>query len=351
MSYKAFFDVEKLKNEYLSLQKEADMPDFWQNPANAKQINKQISELNSKISIFNGINRKFSDIDDFLELLKEDTEETLIEEVISILGDINKELDSFERKLLYSNKYDDLPAILEFHPGAGGTEAHDWAEMLLRMYTRYAQDNNYSCKIIDLISGEEAGISSATIIISGKYAYGNLKSENGVHRLIRNSPFDADGARHTSFASVNVIPEVDSTIDIEINPSDLRIDTFHASGPGGQNVNKTESAVRITHLPTNIVVSCQVERDQLSNKETCLAMLKSKLFQIEQKKREEELNKLNGVKKEISFSSQIRTYVFSPYTMVKDHRNDYSETDVKKVMDGSIQGFIDAYLHYFYKKN
>ncbi len=327
------------------------MPDFWQNPANAKQINKQISELNSKISIFNGINRKFSDIDDFLELLKEDTEETLIEEVISILGDINKELDSFERKLLYSNKYDDLPAILEFHPGAGGTEAHDWAEMLLRMYTRYAQDNNYSCKIIDLISGEEAGISSATIIISGKYAYGNLKSENGVHRLIRNSPFDADGARHTSFASVNVIPEVDSTIDIEINPSDLRIDTFHASGPGGQNVNKTESAVRITHLPTNIVVSCQVERDQLSNKETCLAMLKSKLFQIEQKKREEELNKLNGVKKEISFSSQIRTYVFSPYTMVKDHRNDYSETDVKKVMDGSIQGFIDAYLHYIYKKN
>ena len=327
------------------------MPDFWQNPANAKQINKQISELNSKISIFNGINRKFSDIDDFLELLKEDTEETLIEEVSTILGDINKELDSFERKLLYSNKYDDLPAILEFHPGAGGTEAHDWAEMLLRMYTRYAQDNNYSCKIIDLISGEEAGISSATIIISGKYAYGNLKSENGVHRLIRNSPFDADGARHTSFASVNVIPEVDSTIDIEINPSDLRIDTFHASGPGGQNVNKTESAVRITHLPTNIVVSCQVERDQLSNKETCLAMLKSKLFQIEQKKREEELNKLNGVKKEISFSSQIRTYVFSPYTMVKDHRNDYSETDVKKVMDGSIQGFIDAYLHYIYKKN
>lgn len=327
------------------------MPDFWQNPANAKQINKQISELNSKISIFNGINRKFSDIDDFLELLKEDTEETLIKEVSTILGDINKELDSFERKLLYSNKYDDLPAILEFHPGAGGTEAHDWAEMLLRMYTRYAQDNNYSCKIIDLISGEEAGISSATIIISGKYAYGNLKSENGVHRLIRNSPFDADGARHTSFASVNVIPEVDSTIDIEINPSDLRIDTFHASGPGGQNVNKTESAVRITHLPTNIVVSCQVERDQLSNKETCLAMLKSKLFQIEQKKREEELNKLNGVKKEISFSSQIRTYVFSPYTMVKDHRNDYSETDVKKVMDGSIQGFIDAYLHYIYKKN
>ena len=327
------------------------MPDFWQNPANAKQINKQISELNSKISIFNGINRKFSDIDDFLELLKEDTEETLIEEVISILGDINKELDSFERKLLYSNKYDDLPAILEFHPGAGGTEAHDWAEMLLRMYTRYAQDNNYSCKIIDLISGEEAGISSATIIISGKYAYGNLKSENGVHRLIRNSPFDADGARHTSFASVNVIPEVNNTIDIEINPTDLRIDTFHASGPGGQNVNKTESAVRITHLPTNIVVSCQVERDQLSNKETCLAMLKSKLFQIEQKKREEELNKLNGVKKEISFSSQIRTYVFSPYTMVKDHRNDYSETDVKKVMDGSIQGFIDAYLHYIYKKN
>ena len=351
MIYKAYFDVNKLKEEYKSLQKEVDDPNFWKDLNNAKRVNKQLSEIDSKMSVFSSVTRKISDAKDFLEILKEDIEETIFDETESLLNAASIDLASFERKLLYSGKYDDLPAILEFHPGAGGTEAHDWAEMLLRMYTRYAQDNNYSCKVIDLITGEEAGISSATIIISGKYAYGNLKSEKGVHRLIRNSPFDADGARHTSFASVNVIPEIDNTINIEINPSDLRIDTFHSSGAGGQNVNKTESAVRITHLPTNIVVSCQVERDQLANKETCLAMLKSKLFQLEQKKREEELSKITGEKKDISFSSQIRTYVFSPYTMVKDHRNDYSETDVKKVMDGSIQGFIDAYLHYSYKNN
>ena len=356
MIYKAFFDVKKLKEEAFLLEKETNNPDFWKNADKAKQINKQLSEINTKISFFSNISKKIDEIKDFLELIKTETcstdeKESIFNESETLLSDIDKDLSSFERKLLYSGKYDDLPAILEFHPGAGGTEAHDWAEMLLRMYTRYAQDNNYTCKVIDVISGDEAGISSATIIISGKYAYGNLKSEKGVHRLIRNSPFDADGARHTSFASVNVIPEIDNSINIEINPADLKIDTFHSSGPGGQNVNKTESAVRVTHIPTNIVVSCQIERDQLANKETCLAMLKSKLFQLEQKKKEDEINTITGEKKEISFSSQIRTYVFSPYTLVKDHRNDYSETDVKKVMDGSIQGFIDAYLQHVYKSN
>ena len=350
MIYKACFDINSLKEEYNKLQLLVDNPDFWKDLDNAKRINKNISEISNKISLISSLNKNMDDAKVYFEILKEEKNDSAFNELDSLLNDIDLQLSSFERKLLYSGKYDDLPAILEFHPGAGGTEAHDWASMLYRMYSRYASDNGYKLKVIDMLTGDEAGISSATIVISGQYAYGNLKSEKGVHRLIRNSPFDADGARHTSFASVNVIPKVDNSINIEINPSDLRIDTFHSSGAGGQNVNKTESAVRITHIPSGIVVSCQVERDQLANKETCMEMLKSKLFQIELKKHEEELNKIVGEKKEISFSSQIRTYVFSPYTMVKDHRTDYSESDVKKVMDGSIQGFIDSYLHYTYKE-
>ena len=349
MIYKAFFDLDNLKEEYSKLQKEVDDPNFWKDLDKAKTTNKYLSEIANKISLITSLNKDMADVNAYFELIKEEKDKSLFDEIDLLLEKIDTQISSFERRLLYSGKYDDLPAILEFHPGAGGTEAHDWASMLYRMYSRYASDNGYKLKVIDMLVGEEAGISSATIIISGKYAYGNLKSEKGVHRLIRNSPFDADGARHTSFASVNVIPEIDNTINIDINPADLKVDTFHSSGAGGQNVNKTESAVRITHIPSGIVVSCQIERDQLANKETCMAMLKSKLFQIELKKQEDELNKIVGEKKDISFSSQIRTYVFSPYTLVKDHRTDYSENDVKKVMDGSIQGFIDSYLHYLYK--
>lgn len=219
------------------------------------------------------------------------------------------------------------------------------------MYLRYAEDKGYKVKILDILEGEEAGISSCTIMVLGKNAYGNLRSEHGVHRLVRISPFDASGSRHTSFASVNVMPEFNNNIEININPSDLRIDTYHSSGAGGQNVNKTESAVRITHLPTGIVVSCQVERDQLANKETCMDMLKSKLFQLEERKRQEKLDSISGVKKDISFSSQIRSYVFCPYTLVKDHRDDYEEVNVQAVMDGKIQGFIDHFLRYDFIKS
>ena len=263
---------------------------------------------------------------------------------------LSKDFDAFQKNLFYSGKYDSEDAILEFHPGAGGTEAHDWAGMLLRMYERYCEAYGFHYRVMDLIEGEEAGISSATLLVTGKNAYGNLRGENGVHRLVRISPFDAGGSRHTSFASVSVVPEIKEGIDIKINPTDLRIDTYHSSGAGGQNVNKTESAVRITHLPTGIVVSCQIERDQLANKEFCMAMLKSKLFQLEEKKRQDEMDKLGGVKKDISFSSQIRSYVFCPYTLVKDHRDDYSEVNVQSVMDGNIQGFIDNYLKWDFKR-
>jgi peptide chain release factor 2 len=321
-------------------------PEFWKNPGQAKEVTKKLSDVESKLKALADFGSRLQVIRESLDFLKEENDSEIFADADGNLTSLSRDFEAFQKAIFYSGPYDANNAILEFHPGAGGTEAHDWASMLLRMYQRYAEIKGYSCKVLDIIEGEEAGISSATILISGAMAYGNLRSESGVHRLVRISPFDSGGARHTSFSSVNVMPEIDDSIDIEINPVDLRIDTYHSSGAGGQNVNKTESAVRITHLPTGIVVSCQIERDQLANKETCMAELKSKLFQLEQRKRDEAMAKIGGVKKDISFSSQIRSYVFCPYTLVKDHRTDYSETGVASIMDGNIQGFIDSYLKY-----
>ena len=267
----------------------------------------------------------------------------------SSIQEFKKDVNAFENELYLSGPYDHNNAIIVFHPGAGGTEAHDWSSMLLRMYQRFADKHKFKVDVLDILEGEEAGIKSATILIKGKDAFGMLKSERGVHRLVRISPFDASGSRHTSFASVNVMPEFNNEIKIDIKDSDLTVETYRSQGAGGQNVNKTESAVRIIHKPSGIVVTCQVERSQIQNREIAMNLLKSRLFQKMEQERLENLRKINGVKKDIEWGSQIRSYVFCPYTLVKDHRTDYSETEVAAVMDGNLDGFIQAYLQKEFK--
>ena len=255
-----------------------------------------------------------------------------------------KKLEKLELETLFSGKYDSNNAIVTIHPGAGGTESQDWAEMLYRMYTRWATKNEYEVKELDYLEGEEAGLKSVTFEIIGENAYGYMKSEKGVHRLVRISPFDAGGRRHTSFASVEVLPEITDDIDININPDDLRVDTYRASGAGGQHINKTSSAVRITHIPTNTVVACQSERSQIQNRETAMRMLKSKLLDLKEQEQKEKIEDLKGEQKDIAWGSQIRSYVFCPYTMVKDHRTNYEVGNVAGVMDGDLDGFMESYL-------
>lgn len=280
------------------------------------------------------------------ELLQLEEDETLTKELLHNTFELEKEIDKLEITTLLSGKYDINNAIITIHPGAGGTEAQDWAEMLYRMYTRWANANGYEVKELDYLDGEEAGLKSVTFLVSGDYAYGYLKGEMGVHRLVRISPFDAGGRRHTSFASVEVLPEIAEDIEVDINPDDLRIDTYRASGAGGQHVNKTSSAIRITHIPTNIVVACQSERSQIQNRETAMKMLKSKLINLKEKEQKEKIEDLKGVQMDIAWGSQIRSYVFCPYTLVKDHRTNYEVGNVQAVMDGDLNGFMDAYLKY-----
>ena len=265
-------------------------------------------------------------------------------EIVSNINQLEKDIEKLEINTLLSGKYDSNNAILTLHPGAGGTEAQDWVEMLYRMYTRWATNNGYEVKELDYLEGDEAGIKSVTFLVSGEYAYGHLKGEMGVHRLVRISPFDAGGRRHTSFASLEVLPEITEDVEIDINPEDLRVDTYRASGAGGQHINKTSSAVRITHIPTNIVVSCQSERSQIQNRETAMKMLKSKLLNLKEKENKDKIEELKGIQMDIAWGSQIRSYVFCPYTLVKDHRTNYEVGNVQAVMDGDLDGFIDSYL-------
>jgi len=317
---------------------------FWDEPERAQKIAQQVAALREKIDSFEGLVKDLEELNILCELGEEADDQAVAAEVKEGITALQRRIEEMELAVLLNGPYDRGNAILSLHAGAGGTEAQDWVEMLLRMYSRWAERHQYKVEILDLLPGDEAGTKSATIEISGPNAYGYLKSERGVHRLVRISPFDAAGRRHTSFASVDVLPEMDDNVEVEIRQEDLKIDTYRSSGAGGQHVNKTDSAVRITHLPTGIVVSCQNERSQLANKLTAMKMLKAKLIDLELRKREAEAAALRGEHQEIAWGSQIRSYVFHPYSLVKDHRTGEENGNVNAVMDGEIDAFIAAYL-------
>ena len=315
---------------------------FWNDVTSANQITQELSNLKREVTSSQELTKRVNDLKEMFTLTSDD--ETLKEELINELKTLEESINELELSTLLNGPYDSLNCFLEIHPGAGGTEACDWAAMLLRMYTRFCEKNNYQYEIISKESGEEAGIKEATILIKGFYAYGYFKSETGVHRLVRISPFDSNSRRHTSFASVLITPEFNNNIDIEIQDSDLKIDVYHSSGAGGQSVNTSNSAVRITHIPTKTVVTCQVERSQMMNKERAMEMLKSKLYQIELENQASKESELKGNISSINFGSQIRSYVLEPYTMVKDTRSDYSTTEAFKVLDGDILPLMESVL-------
>ena len=337
-------NLPKLEEELHALEKEREGENFWTDVEKAKNVNMRIAAIERKIASVAKLRKKAADLKELIDMAEGEEDEALRTEITDIETELEKEAEALFLESLMNGKYDPLNAILTLHAGAGGTEAQDWADMLYRMYRRYAERKGYAVEVNDYQSGDEAGIKSVTFTIKGDNAYGFLKAEKGVHRLVRISPFDANKRRHTSFASLEVMPEIVSDEEIKINPEDLKIDTCRSSGAGGQHVNKTESAVRITHIPTGIVTWCQNERSQVQNKETAMRMLYSKLVELKEREQMEEALRLKGEIKKIEWGSQIRSYVFCPYTMVKDHRTGYETSDVDGVMDGDIEGFIYDYL-------
>lgn len=319
-------------------------PDFWNDQQKAQSIISEANGLKDLVNEYKDLSETQENLELTYELVKEESDEELKAELESELKELIKRLNKFELQLLLSEPYDKNNAILELHPGAGGTESQDWASMLLRMYTRWAEKKGFKVETLDYLPGEEAGIKSVTLLIKGHNAYGYLKAEKGVHRLVRISPFDASGRRHTSFVSCEVMPEFNEEIEIEVRAEDIKVDTYRSSGAGGQHVNTTDSAVRITHIPTGIVVTCQSERSQIKNREKAMNMLKAKLYQKKIEEQEKELAELRGEQKEIGWGNQIRSYVFHPYSLVKDHRTNTEVGNVQAVMDGEIDIFIDAYL-------
>jgi peptide chain release factor 2 len=333
-----------LSDRISELEARAQEPDFWNDVENAQRIQTQIRRLQKKVDNYNTLLSEREDLLLLCELGAEAEDAQVYEEVNTAFSAYEARFESTRLETLLTGEYDKNNAILTLHAGAGGTEAQDWVEMLYRMFVKWTEIHDFETKELEYLDGDEAGIKSVSIMINGENAYGFLRSEIGVHRLVRISPFDSSGRRHTSFASCEVIPELDSSIHIEINPSDLRVDTYRSSGKGGQHVNKTDSAIRLTHLPTGCVAACQAERSQIQNRETAMNMLKAKLFALAQAAHMEKIEDLKGNQMDIAWGSQIRSYVFCPYTMVKDHRTGYEETDVQSVMDGKIDGFINAFL-------
>ena len=339
------FDIGRLEIELKQLENQTVQDGFWQQDSSeTSKILSKIKQIKNKVVKYKKVKQEVINLQELTELANIEGDEEVARDILKSTTKLEEDVEKLQLETLLSGKYDKNNAILTLHPGAGGTESQDWAEMLYRMYVRWANKNGYEVKELDYLEGEEAGIKSVTFEIVGENAYGYMKGEMGVHRLVRISPFDAGGRRHTSFASLEVLPEITDDIQIDINPDDLRIDTYRASGAGGQHINKTSSAVRITHIPTNTVVACQSERSQIQNRETAMKMLKSKLLNLKEKEQKETIDELKGVQKDIAWGSQIRSYVFCPYTLVKDHRTNYEVGNVESVMDGNIDDFIEAYL-------
>ncbi len=346
-----FFDVAQIEQNISNLESEMNKPDFWKDQKRAQNITKEINNLKSQLVQDRELQKISDDLETYKALLEEEFSMSLLEEAVENLERVIPFIDEAQIQFFLNGKADSNSAILTIHPGAGGTESQDWAEMLLRMYKRWAINSSFKIQIVDYLPGDEAGLKSVTMEILGDFAYGYLKSEIGIHRLVRISPFNAQGKRQTSFASVFIYPIIDDDNEIEIDPKDLRIDTYRSSGKGGQSVNTTDSAVRITHIPTNIVVQCQNERSQIKNRDVALKILKSRLYQHSEEKREKERQKLEDTKTDIGWGNQIRSYVFHPYQMVKDHRTNYETGNISSVMDGGLNGFMKTYLKFISEKS
>ena len=344
MNLGGLFDLDSKKEEISKLEAEMTSPAFWDDHDKAQKVIDESNWLKGKVDQFTAMEAMLDDVETMYELEKEAEDQELFDEMVSDISTLKEKVKDFELEMLLSEPYDKNNAILELHPGAGGTESQDWASILLRMYQRWAESKNYKVETLNYLAGDEAGVKSVTLLIKGHNAYGYLKAEKGVHRLVRISPFDSSGRRHTSFVSCDVSPELDGDVEIDINQDDLKIDTYRSSGAGGQHVNTSDSAVRITHIPTNTIVTCQSERSQIKNREHAMKMLKSKLYQLEIEKKEQELAEIRGEQKEIGWGSQIRSYIFHPYSMVKDHRTKLDIGNAQGVIDGDIDPFIDTYL-------
>lgn len=338
------FDLTNKEEELETLQEETAQPDFWNDPPNAQKITQRVSNLRNDVEQYRKLYAQLEDLQVLLGLAIEEDDQTVSEEIQADLKRITAEVEGIEFKLMLSGEHDPNNAILSIHPGAGGTESQDWAAMLMRMHLRWCEAHNYKTETIELLPGEEAGIKSATILVTGEYAYGYLRAEAGIHRLVRLSPFDFNNRRHTSFAAVAVSPEISDNIDVEIDPADLRVETYRSGGAGGQHVNRTDSAVRMTHLPTGIVAQCQNERSQHKNREMAMKVLRSRVYEYFQAQRNEEISKLQGDRLDINFGSQIRSYVFHPYRLVKDLRTGVETGNIDAVMDGGLDLFIESYL-------